>query len=83
VVTDVSLPVRRRLLKHPHLLKTPVSSKIAEIWKIENVYQNGDRRLWGFLLKSFFDHFPVNEFFNTTGVIASEPEENVFLMVDE
>jgi acyl carrier protein phosphodiesterase len=38
---------------------------MAEIWDIENVYQNEDRRLSGFLLQSFFDHFLVSEFFNS------------------
>jgi hypothetical protein len=38
---------------------------MAGIWDIQNVYQNGDRRLSGFLLQSFFDHFPASEFFNS------------------
>jgi hypothetical protein len=46
-------------------LKNSGLVKIAEIWEIENVHQNGDRRLYGFLLQSFFDHFPVGDFFNS------------------
>jgi hypothetical protein len=50
------------------LLKNCIFVKIAGIWEIENVYQNGDRRLLGFLLQSFFDHFPASEFFNSHGI---------------
>jgi hypothetical protein len=59
--------------------------KIAEILGIENVYQNSDRRLWGFLLQSFFDHFLVSEFFNshaslqqlTSGLPVVEPKRRL------
>jgi hypothetical protein len=44
---------------------------MAGIWEIENVYQNEDRRLWGFLLQSFFDHFPASEFFNSHSPLHS------------
>ena len=52
---------RNRLwqLKKSRFLKT------AEILRIENVYENRDRRLWSFLLRSFFDDFLLNEFFNS------------------
>jgi len=50
------------------VLKNSGFGTIAEIWEIENVYQNGDRRLWSFLLQSFFDRFPENEFFNSHGI---------------
>jgi hypothetical protein len=42
---------------------------MAEIWGIENVYQNGDHRFKGFLSQSFFDDFPVKEFFNSHGIL--------------
>ena len=38
--------------------------KIAETWEIENVYQTEIVVLWGFLLQSCFDQFPVSEFFH-------------------
>jgi hypothetical protein len=47
------------------VLKKSAFLKIGEILGIENVYQNRGRRLWGFLLRSFFDHFLVSEFFNS------------------
>jgi hypothetical protein len=47
------------------LLKNSCFAKMAEIWDIENVYQNGDRRSWGFLSQSFFGDFRVSEFFNS------------------
>jgi hypothetical protein len=47
------------------VLKNSLFPEIAEILEMENVYQNRDRRLWSFLLLSFFDGFPVSEFFNS------------------
>jgi len=46
------------------LLKNSCFVKTAEIWQIENVRQNGHRRLLGFLLQSFFCECSANEFFN-------------------
>jgi hypothetical protein len=51
--------------KQTWVLKKSAFLKIVEILGIQNVYQNRDRRLWGFLLQSFFDHFLVSEFFNS------------------
>jgi hypothetical protein len=50
------------------LLKNSCFVKMAGFWEIENVFQNGDRHLLGFLLQSFFDHFPVIECFNTHAI---------------
>ncbi len=50
------------------LLKKSSLAKRAEIWEIENVYQFGDRRLWGFLSQSFFCEFSAKEFFNSHGI---------------
>jgi len=39
--------------------------KQPEIWEIENVYESGVRRLWGFLLQSFLADVLTSEFFNS------------------
>jgi hypothetical protein len=46
-------------------LKKSLFLKTAEIRGIENVQQNGDRRLWGILAQSFFGQFLEIEFFNS------------------
>jgi len=51
--------------KIPVVLKKSFLRKIVEISGIQNVYQSGDRRLWGSLLQSFFDSFLLSEFFNS------------------
>jgi len=54
-----------RLLINLVVLKNSLFVKIAKILGVENVCQNRDRRLWGFLLQSFFDRVLVSEFFNS------------------
>jgi len=61
----ITLISRSRECKRLWVLKKSLFLKTAEILRIENVYQNRDRRLWGFLLQSFFDDFLSNDFFNS------------------
>jgi hypothetical protein len=47
------------------LLKNSIFLETAKIWGIENVQENSESRLWGFLAQSFFDQFWKIEFFNS------------------
>jgi len=60
---------REWLLKNSSLVGT------AEILGLENVYQNRDRRLSGFLLQSFFDLFLLSEFFNSHEMLRQLPTQ--------
>jgi hypothetical protein len=51
--------------KRELVLKNSCFAKTGEIWEIEDVYQDGDRRLQGFLARSFSTDFSACEFFNS------------------
>jgi hypothetical protein len=57
--------LKEKIIRHEGKVEKVLFTKIAEILGIETIHQNKDRRLYGFLLRSVFEHFRVIEFFNS------------------
>jgi hypothetical protein len=62
---QASMTLNDNCCKQAWLLKNSIFVKTTKFWGIQNVQENRERRLEGFLLQSFFSQFSVNEFFNS------------------
>ena len=63
------------------MLKNSILVKTAKIRGIQNVQENRERRLQGFLLQSFFSQFSVNEFFNSHANLQQLNAKSIILFL--